>query len=437
MVLNIMYNNTLQEFLNVYKTISSWEEYALPLCAAENTTSQFTRLPKTTFLQEKYILGGTLQYSPINNFIGSENLYDIYALLQNQCSRMFGCRYSDARTLSGLNAIITILMSLFDIGDSIMISSPEYGGHTSMPIICERLGLNVLYLPYDYANKDFNYDEINNTLNSCKIKGILIALSDMIEQPQLFRLKIKDEIILYDATQILGLIATGYTENPFTWFSNNVNFVLLGATHKTIPGPTSGLIMTNNLDLAKKFDIKINPDYLRNVQLDNVVSLLFSLLELECFGKEYFGVMKRLINTVAQDLNENKIEIIKTRDSVYSRTHQLWLFINSIDLDVFEQNAILSGVSLNVRKRRIYNYKGVRLGFQQIARYNWNEKDAHIISKIILYLCNEACVHDYIRELLNELAPKKVHFTFDNVMLKKVFDVLHNGNMEQLYPFGT
>ena len=147
--------------------------------------------------------------------------------------------------------------------------------------------------------------------------------------------------------------------------------------------------------------------------------------------------MKRLINTVAQDLNDNKIEIIKTRDCVYSRTHQLWLFLNTINLDVFEKNAILSDVSLNIRKRRIYNYKGVRLGFQQIARYNWNEKDAHIISKIILQLCNEVCVHDFIRELLNELSPKKVHFTFDNVTLKKVFDVLHNGNMEQLYPFGT
>ena len=419
----------LQDFLNVYNKINNWEEHSLPLCAAENITSNFVRLPKTTFLQEKYILGGTLNYNN-NNFFGSENLYEIYSLVQKQCNKMFNCLYSDARTLSGINAIVSILMCLFNVGDTVMITSPDYGGHSSIPVICDRLGLNVIYIPYDYENKDFDYPKINAMLKEMEIKGLLIALSDMIEQPQLHKINASNEIILYDATQILGLIATGCLENPFNWFSENKNFILLGATHKTIPGPTSGLIMTNNLKLAKTFDSKINPDYLRNVQLDNIVGLLFALLELEHFGCKYFLVMQNLLNVVAKNICNSRITVIKTREGRFSNTHQLWLSIDQKYLDDFEKNAILARVSLNIRKRKIYGYSGVRLGFQQIARYNWNNKDAEIIAKILDTLCSKTYKQSKLLQLLNLLSSKKVHFTFDDQTIKNVYDVLHNSNVK-------
>lgn len=425
-----MNNGLLEEFLSVYNKILQWEEHSLPLCAAENITSEFTRLPKTTFLQEKYLLGGVSQYSNDNNFYGSENIYEIYKLLQKQCTKMFNCKYADARTLSGINAIVTILMALFDVGDTILVTAPEYGGHSSMPIICERLGLNVILLPYDYVRKDFDYEKINSTLDNENIKGILIALSDMLEHPQLNKLHIKDEIVLYDATQVLGLIATGYIDNPFNWFSESKNFILMGATHKTIPGPTSGLIMSNNMDLVKKIDLKINPDYLRNVQLDNIVCLLFALLELEQFGNDYFLRMKSLINTTAKLLECDNIQVIKTRNNLYSCTHQLWLHIGERNLDFFERNAIAVGVSLNIRRKKVYGNNGVRLGFQQVARYNWNENDAKLISKILLDLCDENCNYKQIQKLMEALSPKKVYFTFDALTLKKVITELHNSYVD-------
>ena len=54
----------------------------------------------------------------------------------------------------------------------------------------------------------------------------------------------------------------------------------MGATHKTLPGPTCGLIMTNNLKLAQQFDTLINPDYLRNSQLHHIFSLILTLMEI-------------------------------------------------------------------------------------------------------------------------------------------------------------
>ena len=85
--------------------------------------------------------------------------------------------------------------------------------------------------------------------------------------PQLKKINLPENcILIFDATQILGLIATNNIENPLYWFSDEQKFILMGATHKTLPGPTCGLIMTNNLKLARQFDTLINPDYLRNSQ---------------------------------------------------------------------------------------------------------------------------------------------------------------------------
>ena len=132
------------------------ENKMLPLCAAENIVSPFSKIPLDTFLQEKYIMGGTISYQDNNNFIGSKKLFQLYNLLNLQCKKLFGCQYSDARTLSGVNAVTTLLMSLFSSGDTIFISSEECGGHGSMPKICHRLGIRTIELPYDFNNYDFD-----------------------------------------------------------------------------------------------------------------------------------------------------------------------------------------------------------------------------------------------------------------------------------------
>lgn len=422
-------NDSLDNFLKTYNNINLNEQKTLPLCAAENISSDFVKIPHSTFLQEKYVLGGVMKYLDKNNFHGSDKLYDIYIALQSECCKLFNCKYSDARTLSGLNAITILLMALFEIGDTVLITSPEYGGHSSMKIICERLGLKTIYLPYDYAAKDFDYCEINNIISDNNIKGILIALSDMLEHPQLYKINPQNAVLIYDATQVLGLIASGIMENPFKWFSDQDNFILMGATHKTIPGPTCGLIMTRNMNLAEKIDLKVNPDYLRNVQLNNVVSLLFALYELDNFGKQYFEVMHSFINTVAAKLENNKVKLIKTRHGNFSNTHQLWLSLPSKDIDVFEKNSLMSDVSLNIRRRKIYDTQGARLGFQQVARFNWDNNAADTVADILIMLMSKKCRFEQISELIKNLPTREIHFTFDKAITEKVKKALHNSNI--------
>lgn len=404
---------SLAKFLEIWNEILTSEQETLPLCAAENITSEFVSIPRGTFLQDKYILGGTMKYTQDNNFYGSSLLFKFYELINMQCAKLYKSNYSDARSFSGMSAIITLLMALFKSGDYVLITSPETGGHSSMPFVCQRLGLEFEYLPYNYESKDFDYIAINKKLSTRKVNGILIALSDMIEQPQLNRINLNETILIYDATQILGMIGAGTLANPFDWFSDEKNVILMGATHKTLPGPACGLIIMQNKGLAKSIDEIVNPRYIRNVQLDNIVSLLLSLYELEEFGFKYFQSVRQCTETVGRILKEKGVNVLTTREGDFTKTHQLWLSLPNEAECWFEKNIELSGISLNVRKRQIYNGYGVRLGFQQIARYNWNDNALKSVAEILLLAMDPKCNPKQIRQIIDTLPERKVNFTFD------------------------
>ena len=78
---NINYGKSIllkNEFYTKYqKTIEDFEKYrktVLPLCAAENIISEFSKMPLSYGLQERYILGGFLNYDEDNNMVGSKKL---------------------------------------------------------------------------------------------------------------------------------------------------------------------------------------------------------------------------------------------------------------------------------------------------------------------------------------------------------------------------
>lgn len=54
-----------EDLINLCTDISTQENKLLPLCAAENIVSPFSKIPLDTFLQEKYIMGGVLNIKSI------------------------------------------------------------------------------------------------------------------------------------------------------------------------------------------------------------------------------------------------------------------------------------------------------------------------------------------------------------------------------------
>lgn len=408
------------EIIEKIKSIINTYENALNLCAAENIMSEFSKIPLSSNLQEKYIMGGTIEWQKEDNFIDSEQLFELYEILNNLCSNLFNSNYADARTLTGMNAITTLLMALTEQGDTIYLSNSNVGGHGSFPKICKRLGLNIYDLPYDYTKRDFLYDEINDKIANEDIKIILIGLSDILYDLDIAKLNLTNNtILIYDITQTLGLIAGKVLKNPLDLFEENSNVIMLGATHKTLPGPSCGLILTKNLELAKKFDTKINPDYIRNVQIHQILSLIYTLIEFQEYGEAYSKKIIDNANILGDLLSKKGYNVVKNQDC-FTQTHQLFIILNEDESDVFMNNAIKYNVLLNFRRKKIYNNNGIRIGVQEVTRMGFDTNEMIIIADIIEMLkytkVDDALIKCKISKLNEQ---KKTHYTYD----KETYDI--------------
>jgi len=404
-------NEILKEFDAIMDDFKNFRNSDIPLCAAENIISDFSKKPLTMGLQERYILGGYLDYDIKNNMIGSDKVLPLYHLLNKQCNKIFNSKYCDSRSLSGMNGIINILLALTKAGDTILLSSPDSGGHASLPNIIRRLGVNIIFAPFDYTKYDYDYDKINDILKKKKIDFVLLAPSDLITIPQFELIDYYENIVyIFDASQIMGLIAGKVVNNPLL---ANDNMVILSGTHKTIPGVTKAIILTNNSIIASKIDSIINPDYLRNTQLHHVASLLYTFLEVEAFGEEYAQNMIINANYLGKKLESYGFETAKLNDDICTQTHQLFITMNSEKTNYFFEKCIEYNITLNKKKKPLYFGTGIRLGVQEITRYGWDKPDLDIVAKILFLIYSKNIDKNEILNLINSIKYKKeIKYTF-------------------------
>ncbi len=419
---------SFKRFVNITEEYNEFKKRCIPLCAAENSVSEFSKIPLVSSIKEKYVMGSPLEYIEDDNFIGASIAYQYYHVISDLCNQLYGVQYADARTLTGMNSITTLLMSLTNIGDTIAVSSVDCGGHASIPDICMRLGLKLLELPYNYEELDFDYEKINQLIDINKdIKLILICISDVVNPFDVSQIVNPSNIpIIYDATQTLGLIAGNIINNPLASRKEYENFILMGATHKTIPGPSCGLIMTQNMNLASVFDSKINPVFIRNTQLNEKLSLICTLLEMKYFGEDYAACIVQNAKDLANILSHLGFQVMNKKRN-YTSTHQIFLTCCEHQMYTFYDNCDYYNITLNFKTKRIFKNGGIRIGTQEISRYKWGHSELLIIGDILkcLYDHPKAYLNDsidaYVKKKINMLLPlKKIQYTFESKDYKTI-----------------
>lgn len=413
-------NSKLDKLHSILYESTHYYKGTLPLCAAENVISSFSKIPLGGDFQERYIMGSPYNYALEENFIGSHTLLPFYSMIHEECQLLFGARYADARTLSGMNCLTTLLMSLTTLNEKIAILPPTWGGHPSIHPICERLGLQVYYLPYNHMNWDIDYDRANDLLQHEHIKYILLAPSDIIHPFAVEHFNLTNCILLYDISQMMGLMAGGVIPCPIKL--NNT--VVFGGTHKTLPGPASGLIMTNDEALHLQMEQNINPVFLRHTQMHQVISLLFALLETECYGKEYAEAIVDTSNQLGSLLNQRGFHLGQVSGQ-FTETHQLFIFCKQEEMMKINRHAIQYGVTLNKKEKALFGGNGIRLGTQEIARYGWKGKALTTVCDVITLLKEDRPDKAKIETLKESLPPKIVHYTFSQGMQEKLLSALH------------
>lgn len=407
-----------KELNDVYEMTCDFKEYhnkSLPLCAAENIISHFANLPLAFGFQERYIMNNTYSFNMDDNFIGCEKLFPYYQKISDACERIFGAKYTDPRPFTGMHCIDMVTKTICKSGDKMMILSKAHGGHASVKPVVERLGIKTYEAPYNIEENDLDYDAANRMIFEEGIQYVLLAPSDLIKPLNVEQIDTSNCVLMWDCSQLMGLIAAGLCTNPLR---TKKNVIMFGGTHKTFPGPASGLIMTNEKHLHALMEREINPKYLRNSQMHQKICLLFALLEFEQYGTAYMSHMVHCSNYLGARLREKGYDIADVHGQI-SETHQIFIRCSKEEMDTIYDNAYKCEVTLNKKHKDLFLGYGIRLGTQEIARYDWNDEALDKIAYIVGQLSNPDIDVKAVKEIIQALPPKKVHYTFPDETVQK------------------
>jgi glycine hydroxymethyltransferase len=386
-----------------------FRRHIVPLCAAETPISDFVRSFVSHPIHESYAMGGPLRPA-LENFIGAEHVLNLHQLTIDLCRAQFGAAYADPRPLSGTGAVTTLLMTLSQPGQRILLQTQDSGGHSSMGPICRRLGLEVLDVPYDYDRLDIDVDACRRLSEERHFDFVLFAPSDLIYPPRLEACGFPGSTtVIYDATQTLGLIATGHVPSPL---EQHPRSVVTAGTHKTLPGPSSGLILTKNDEIADRVDAQLSPKFVRHSHPHHMAALCAALIEHAAVGPQYSDRIRVYTQILSRSLTEMGVAVIEDHGRS-SETHQVFVHVPRAELQDRYARAAGAGITLNMKHRRLFQYSGIRLGVQEIARYRWTESDVAALAPLLAGLL---CGDDEVAELRERVLEMARLNSFDPAM---------------------
>lgn len=404
----------LDELKKIYADFSEFNQNKIPLCAAETYLSKFARQGLSSEFEGKYIQGYKNRVIEKDN-IGSDKLYPLLCLNEKMCNELYHAKYVDSRTLSGMNCMAILIMSIINKKSTVMITTREIGGHPSLANILDNLEIRYIAMPYDFSNYQINYDDLNKILSEQEISFIIFCQSDIIQAPVFSKINLPVHTgLIYDASQTLGLIAAGILDNPLLHFENSL---LIGGTHKTLPGPTCGLIMTNNNIYINQIDFTISPTLLRNIQPNNIAALCLTLIEQIEVGKEYQNKIVENANKLGHKLVNYGLNVVHISTNKYTETHQLFIKFEKDITNMIYERALKYNITLNKRISQLYT--GIRIGVQEITRYQYSDSDLNDVAKLIFLLSQLIANDKEISEICQRLSIKKQpHYILNDIFME-------------------
>ena len=145
------------------------------------------------------------------------------------------------------------------------------------------------------------------------------------------------------------------------------------------------------------------------------VSLLFALVEFESFGKPYQQHIVELSQALAAALEQRGFTIAHIGD-LRSTTHQVFILTDERMMERIFNNSLRYGITLNKKKKKLFHGFGIRLGTQEIARYDWPTESMNTVADIIAEIAKPDVDSEKVAVLLHALPDKKAQFTFDETV---------------------
>ena len=228
----------------------------IELIASENIVSAAVMEAQGSALTNKYAEGypGRRYYGGCQYVDVAENL-----AIERAC-KLFNCDFANVQPNSGSQANQGVFTALVQPGDTILGMSLDAGGHLTHGAKPNQSGKWFNAVQYGVKKQDnlIDYDQIEELAKEHNPKLIIAGGSAIPRTIDFEKIRsIADSVgayVLADVAHFAGLIAAGEYPSPFPHCH-----VATTTTHKTLRGPRGGMILTNDADLAKKFNSAIFP----------------------------------------------------------------------------------------------------------------------------------------------------------------------------------
>lgn len=227
----------------------------IELIASENIVSEAVMAAMGSVLTNKYAEG----YPGKRYYGGCECVDEVENLAIHRVCQLFGAKYANVQPHSGAQANMAVYQALCKPGDTVLGMSLDNGGHLTHGSPVNQSGLLYNIVPYGVdENGLIDYDALRALAKKEQPKMIIAGASAYPRAIDFAKFaEIAHEVGAYlfvDMAHIAGLVAAGLHQSPVPYAD-----VVTTTTHKTLRGPRGGVILTNDEELAKKFDKAIFP----------------------------------------------------------------------------------------------------------------------------------------------------------------------------------
>ena len=227
----------------------------IELIASENIVSEAVMAAMGSVLTNKYAEG----YPGKRYYGGCECVDEVENLAIRRVCQLFGAKYANVQPHSGAQANMAVYQALCQPGDTVLGMSLDNGGHLTHGSPVNQSGLLYNIVPYGVdENGLIDYDALRALAKKEQPKMIIAGASAYPRAIDFEKFaEIAHEVGAYlfvDMAHIAGLVAAGLHQSPVPCAD-----VVTTTTHKTLRGPRGGVILTNDEELAKKFNKAIFP----------------------------------------------------------------------------------------------------------------------------------------------------------------------------------
>ena len=360
------------------------QRLGLELIASENFTSAAVREAVGSIATNKYAEG----YPGKRWYGGCEVIDQIEQLAIDRARELFGAAWANVQPHSGSSANIAVYAALLQEGDTVMGMDLSHGGHLThgSPVNFSGQRFKIVGYKVDEQTEMLDMEQVRALALEHQPKMIIAGASAYARQIDFaaFR-EIADEVGAYlfaDIAHIAGLVAAGAHPSPVPHAH-----IVATTTHKTLRGPRSGLLLSNDPEIGAKIDRAIFPGH-QGGPLEHVIAgkaVAFGEALQPAF-REYAAQIIKNAQALAQAMEERGYRIVTGGTD----NHMFLVDLRSHGLNGTKATKALDANFITISKstlpydtEKIMHGGGIRIGTPAVTTRGMTEEHMPKVAELI------------------------------------------------------